>query len=305
MQILALSILSSALGHSFLDTVGAFGAMRGGNLLSDSEKQRYFCPLRSLDLCQPPEKNEIVLTQDSMRPCRTDDPKSHPVGRAIGGQPLYLHWAGNGHTAVNGTCVRVAIAPYAADPNMEDFRTLEECLPFARGPQRLTDANVTIPANLVSGEYTLFWLWDFAPFWFSSCADIFISDGSVSPVISSLDQIYTTYGCSTAAVPIKFCQDRFGQSSYCKGWASDECGRARCHLDTLTTDFTTCSTSTTSIPTLMPRRPDYRAAGCGSLPVDFCPSVFGGKSYCKTWQKDSCGRSACHGSPVFTRLGNC
>ena len=296
--------------------------MRGAYLGSDTLKQRYFCPLVSLDLCQPPTKTGIVLSPSSMRPCRTDDLPSRPMGSVVAGASLYLHWAGNGHTAVNGTCVKVAIAPYAIDPDIQDFTIIADCLPFSHG-RDLTDANITVPAWLQPGDYTLFWLWDFSPFWFSSCADIIV--GRPSTTANLQDPLYRQKGCG-GVLGDDYCRHTFGAASYCKLWAKDDCGKSTCHLDTRTSCLTqqqtnpTIDVPTTGIPvvstTVAPSTTQlaistggglllYRLKGCASLASDFCLGSFGAESYCKTWQRDTCGRSTCHGPLSLPKLNSC
>jgi hypothetical protein len=230
-------------GHSWADIVGG-GSFRGAQAISDLDKQRYFCPLSSLGECQPPNKTGVVLTRDSMRPCRTDLLTS-VWGNAVSGRSIYIHWAGNGHTGnrSEGTCVSVSIAPYALDPDPSSFVPLATCLPFSYGADQ-TDANVTIPSHLPSGNFTIFWLWDFKPFWFSSCSDIRVTNSystfttAMPPLTTSAilsrngietlpsTASYESRGC--ALLNNEFCKSRFGEASYCKTWSVDRCGRSSC-----------------------------------------------------------------------------
>ena len=242
-------------GHSWPDNIGG-GSYRGAQSGTDAGRERYFCPLSSLDACQPGGRHGITLTADSMKPCRTDYPTA-PMGSAVAGQPMYIHWAGNGHTPgeqSGPTCVKVAIAPYALDPPMSSFTTIAPCLPFVHGNEK-TDGYVTIPANLPAGKYTIFWLWDFTPFWFSGCGDINVAGGAqvtttrapvttlkaltssapantvrpattVRPVTSV--KAASTTDCRDFLKPNTQCQALHGASSYCLSWELDSCGKARC-----------------------------------------------------------------------------
>jgi hypothetical protein len=255
----ATSLLFASLvsGHSWPDNVGG-GSYRGSQGANDLVKQRYYCPYDSLDKCAPPANTGVVLSPDSMRPCRTDFPTS-PMGSAVSGQPMYIHWAGNGHTNQGaGTCVSVSIAPYALDPDRSAFTQLASCLPFARDGG-ITDASVIIPANLASGKYTIFWLWgQYGGFWFSGCADINVSGGSSSPTtsfrpatttsaptgtttatsfpptttvaapITSTKSPAPSSDCKKQKLPNTYCQSIYGPSSYCQSWASDKCGYSHC-----------------------------------------------------------------------------
>jgi hypothetical protein len=303
--IFALSGLAT--GHSFLDIVGVNGIMRGGNLTTDTEKERYFCPRSTLTACQPPSSSKVVLTADAMRPCRKDYYKQKPMGSAVAGGNMYLHWGGNGHTAVNGTCVKVGITRFSPNPDASAFRTIAECLPFAHGPNnQLTDANITIPRDLVAGDYTIFWVWDFFPFWYSSCADISVTAQgapTIAPQISMTDILYATQGCGT--INKEYCQQTFGLLSYCKTWFSDTCGRNMCHMDLKGLGGCSTTRAPTLLTTLSPSlRSKYEQEGCTALGPNACRDIFGSLSFCKTWATDSCNRSVCQGSD-FAALTKC
>jgi hypothetical protein len=49
---------------------------------------------------------------------------------------------------------------------------------------------------------------------------------------------------------------------------------------------------------------NYASSGCSSLPATFCSSQYGARSYCKSWSKDNCGRSSCHGGDL-TYVSDC
>jgi len=87
-------------GHSWIEKVKSpygEGASRIGlEVNSDSYRQRYFCPLSSLDDCQPDPKHKIILDESAMRPCRSGL-VSNPKAVMKPGTDLTLHWAGNGH----------------------------------------------------------------------------------------------------------------------------------------------------------------------------------------------------------------
>ena len=313
-------LIRTTLSHSWADSVGG-GSYRGAQGSSDLVKERYFCPKSSLDDCQPPNGTHVVLTTSSMRPCRTDF--QTPIwGSAFPGEAMYVHWAGNGHTGNkgNGTCVSMYIAPYALDPDFSSFRPLVSCLPFSYGND-VTDGNVTIPSDLSPGPYTVFWLWDFAPFWFSSCSDINVSPRTTTTTTttrsftgrtiasstssSELVSSYEFRGC--ASLDTRFCRDHYGQKSYCKSWSLDRCGRAACFLHSL--DKIPCagvgSTSTTRVPLSTLPSPSYKISGCSGLPKNACSIAFGKSSYCKSWSRDACGRSTCFGLGSLTMLDPC
>jgi hypothetical protein len=326
----ALAGLDALYAHSWADIVGG-GSFRGAQGINDLVKERYFCPLKTLAECQPPAKTGVVLDSSNMRPCRTDF-DTPTWGSAVIGESMYVHWAGNGHTGEKGegTCVTMYLTPYSLDPDFSNFRKITACLPFSYGAD-ITDANVTIPSDLKPGDYTLFWLWDFSPFWYSSCSDIRLIDRAmmtpVAPTGGMARKAYEAEGCS--GLDTGFCSREFGSSSYCKTWALDRCGRSECKngdiasmpcsgsIDTRTTaspssagstqmpnnhSGTTPSPSATSQGTLSVL---YRTRGCASLAPYACSVLFGPESYCKTWNRDGCGRSTCFGTRVSTQLGNC
>lgn len=247
--------------HSWPESI-AGGAWRGAQAPDDLGKERYYCPLSTLAACQPPAKNNVVLDASAMRPCRTSPPITTPMGNAVAGGPMYIHWAGNGHTSPSqsaGTCVKIGIAPYAVDPDVSAFRILASCLPYSHGPSNdLTDATVTVPADLAPGRYTVWWEWDFAPFWFADCGDINVSSGGTpaapaptSPPTAATTKPVVTSGpvtsgrpatsapttppstssssdCKRFARPNSQCQALYGPSSFCMSWESDKCGRSLC-----------------------------------------------------------------------------
>lgn len=250
--LVAAAYVAVADAHSWADSVGG-GSYRGAQGGNDLVKQRYFCPRSSIDQCQPPANTNIVLDASAMRPCRADF--STPTwGQGTAGQPMYVHWAGNGHTGTkgDGTCVSISIAPYAADPDVGSFRSLAGCLPFSHDGD-VTDASVTLPGDLASGQYTIFWMWDFGGFWFSSCSDINVVGGAPSPAPpvptilapesstsasapvasapSSASAPASTSGgedCKAWDRPNAECQARFGAASYCVSWQMDKCGHSHC-----------------------------------------------------------------------------
>jgi len=261
-------------GHSWPDNVGG-GSFRGSQGANDLIKQRYYCPYDSLDKCTPPANTGIVLTAENMRPCRTDFSTS-PMGNAVAGQPMYIHWAGNGHTTqAAGTCVSVSIAPYSLDPDRSAFTQIASCLPYAHDGG-ITDASVTIPANLQSGQYTIFWVWgQYGGFWFSGCSDINVSGGA-SPVTTSLRPV-TTLAPSTSS------------------------GTTTTSTTTRppTTGTTGTSTTTTRPPTASTTATSPSGSGTDckkqARPNTYCKSLYGSSSYCQSWASDKCGLSHCVG----------
>jgi hypothetical protein len=110
---------------------------------------------------------------------------------------------------------------------------------------------------LPSGKYTVFWMWDFAPFWFSSCSDINVtgSSGSAPPAPATTTKPVTSQAATTRAAtaapatgapataapaggagddcknydkPDSRCQSLYGPSSHCVSWQVDKCGKSRC-----------------------------------------------------------------------------
>ena len=112
-------LVQYASAHSWVIRVGENGHARGYEpKQGDSLLQRVVCPLGRLDLCQPPEKHGVTLTDDALRPCRGGQ-LSNPMARVQAGQSLKLAWMGNGHVAngqSDGTCVQIRLAPYRDDP---------------------------------------------------------------------------------------------------------------------------------------------------------------------------------------------
>ena len=266
--VIVASAIATVTGHSWADIVGG-GSYRGAQAGGDLGEQRYFCPLATLAQCQPPAKNNVVLPPDAMRPCRTDFP-TPKWGSGTAGQPMYVHWAGNGHTGADqsgGTCVRIAIAPYALDPDMSTFRDLATCLPFAHDGG-ITDASVVLPADLKSGQYTVFWEWDFAPFWFSSCSDINVvgAGGATIPPPVTTGPTATIARPASTAAPI-------------------------------TTKATTKAPVTIAPATPAPSGP-VSSVDCKtySMPNAQCAALYGPASHCESWVADKCGRSHCTGT---------
>jgi len=333
MQI-SLSVLmmtGSAWGHSWVTQMGTGGVMRGIELAGDLAKQRYVCPLSTLAACQPDPKHGITLTADAMRPCRGG--KSSPMGNVNAGDNLYVQWAGNGHTGAKsaGTCVKIMIAPYASDPDFSAFTTLAGCLPYDRGNE-ITDGTVALPGNIAPGEYTIFWMWDFTEFWYSSCADIHVN-GKGSPGATSAPSAPSTEDCKQYGDPNKQCQTLYGPLSYCKSWVNDRCGYSHCFgadFDdsncgskaattvkpgttakpgttvkpgtTAEPGTTAAKAGTTAKPAASTDLQTYKKKGCVGLSGSFCSSQYGPTSYCKNWQTDSCGRSPCQGDSALSTL---
>ena len=106
----AVIIVHQVNAHSWMEKIespyGSEGVSRIGlDVNSDSYRQRYFCPLSTLDECQPDAKHNIVLDESALRPCRADM-ISNPKAVVKPGSNLILHWAGNGHVG-NGVSVSV------------------------------------------------------------------------------------------------------------------------------------------------------------------------------------------------------
>ena len=299
--------------------IGSNGIQRGGLGDGDTNSQRYYCPFTDLTKCVA-AGSSVVLTAESERPCRPG--RSPVVASATAGLDLPIVWAGNGHTGQwNGTCVSISIAPYANDPSPSDFTNLESCLDFAVG--ETPAGKVTLPASLKEGEYTLFWLWPFSGFYYSSCADIWVtaSSGGTSPPSTAISvetakgMPYSSVDCSNVIDSDGYCKAVAAPTSYCVNWLKDSCGFSHCQG--LITDSTCASltqvTETTASPTTLEMStanvtetlPTIQATAvfnvaCNkqSNPDAYCQLKFG--SYCKTDQLDSCGRALCQGEAEIT-----
>lgn len=282
--ILTVSPLPSS-GHSWPESI-AGGAWRGAQAPNDAGKERYYCPLSTLAACQPDPKHNVVLPASAMRPCRSSPPITTPMGNAVAGGPMYVHWAGNGHTSPHqsaASCVKIGIAPYAVDPDASAFTILAACLPYSRGPtNELTDATLTLPANLAPGRYTVWWEWDFAPFWFSDCGDINVAAGqgatTVAPTSGGTSSRPTTSGRTTTRPP-------------------SSAGSTPRPTTTRPVQ-TTARPGTTQGP--------VGGSDCKSFtrPNTQCQALYGAQSFCMSWQVDKCGRSLCSGQPPMD-TSNC
>ena len=228
-------------GSSFL-----MRQLRASNSLSSHDQQvvmqRYFCPLPTLAECQPDPKHGIVLAEENTKPCRAGLTSS-PKAIVEPSTELTVHWAGNGHVGngqSDGTCVKVMIAGYDADPDFESFVDIPgaECLDFS-GPDGSNEpqGTITVPDGLNAGSYTLLWFWDFTEFYYSSCNDIDVVTGTLptpSPTKMELEQEtiqdYLHNGCRNIASADEFCQRYTTVSdSYCQTESTtDACGRSIC-----------------------------------------------------------------------------
>ena len=219
--------------HSWLLQVGSRGLKRGGLEGTDDDKTRDFCPGDDLNACVAPNSN-VVLTADNKRACQKG--KSPMMEDINAGADLFLGWQGNGHVGkADESCVKVGIAPYANDPEVSSFQTLVECAPYNHGFS--PDTTVTIPASLAPGEYTIFWLWTYAGFYYSSCADINVQTASTAgptpstpkmTVEASLALDYNALDCAAVVDPDGACIARFGPTTYCLTWVKNTCGRSWC-----------------------------------------------------------------------------
>lgn len=234
------SNLGSAIGHSWVEEVGSGGISRGGdNGGSDLTLQRYFCPSGDLAFCQSlADRHGLILPNDSTRPCRPINTLRR--AKVVAGDYLFVSWKGNGHVnngQSDGTCVHLMLADLAVDPSLEDFTYLPggSCVDYwhfdETGIPR-TNTEILIPPDTPTGTYTLLWYWDFAGFWFSSCADIdvFDPDGPDDPdeELNKDIETYLKYGCTGVLDPSYFCIQYMGSGSYCKDYQADSCGRSAC-----------------------------------------------------------------------------
>jgi beta-glucanase (GH16 family) len=262
---LYLALLASPVfisGHSWIENLeGPYGkgtSRFGMPTKDDSVLIRYFCPYEDLDACQPDPKHGIDLYDlppangDPRKPCRPNLTNNQKTPTKPG-TDLLISWAGNGHVnngQSDGTCVKVMLTPFKDDPSYDEFIQIPgaECLNFWTVSNKGTDepeGTITIPEDLAPGQYTLFWVWNFTEFWYSSCADIEVlpeGDGTrvptKSPVFEGPDQEefqeviedYMDNGCGELQDPNVFCEkySGYGTGSYCENEIKDECGRSSC-----------------------------------------------------------------------------
>lgn len=310
------TLVATAETHSWLLQIGDRGIKRGGLVGTDDDKTRYYCPFTDFSKCIA-LTSTVVLPPDSNRPCSPG--MSNPMGIAVAGAPLFVAWQGNGHVGkADDSCVKIAITPYAADPGISAFTTLVDCVPFNHGWS--PDTTVTIPATTKPGNYTLFWVWSYAQFYYSSCADIVVMSSSGTPHVtvpkisigSALAISYDELDCGTIVDPDGFCITKFGPGSYCKTYTKDACGRSHCQgypplggCDSESSGPYHNATNPVMSPTMAtdPVIPasekalPYDTTDCKSTssPDAWCRAMVGSHSYCKSWAQDACGRSRCFG----------
>jgi len=301
------STLEATVGHSWVVQVGTGlgeGKPRGAKG-GDLERQRYFCPRGDLAACQPNPKHNIRLSEDNLRPCRSDV-VSDPMARVVAGSDLFVSWMGNGHVnngQSDGTCVRLMLADFAADPALTAFTELPggACISYSHsGSKPETSTWIPIPAGTRIGRHTLLWYWNFTDFWYSSCADIEVmaatslpssntttDAGTTAPlpaVPSGVSQLqvdtYMRAGCdtdqaaSTESAADVFCAAYVGPESYCKHWNTDECGRSTCQGG----DFLLPCGHTEPEPEPEPEPEAMPSSACGD---ELCRSTRPG-SWCRT-----------------------
>lgn len=246
----------------------------------DHALQRYFCPLSSLEMCQPPPKHGITLEAEAMRPCRPGV-TSAPMATVKAGEELFVSWMGNGHVnngQSDGSCVRLMLADHTSDPDFDKFRPIPDgdCIEYwhwdAQRTTPETNTLIRIPANTPAGKHTLLWYWNFTDFWYSSCADIEVfPQGSELPTTTADNRSpMSTSSAQSSELPT-------------------------------TTANTRYPISTSSPDPYPPSLTDMQISaylnwGCTNSTVgeDFCLVYIGSGSYCKAWNPDSCGRSMCH-----------
>merc|ERR1712232_537885 len=200
--------------HSWVVQVGtgqSMGRSRGGITGGDLHSQRYFCPYDDLEACKPDPKHGVELSQEALRPCRSDA-ISNPKASAVAGEDLYVSWMGNGHVnngQSDGTCVRLMLADFAQDPAFADFAELPggACVDYWHyGPDGVPETStfIQVPINTKPGTYTLLWYWNFTDFWYSSCADTEVSldsDGSSVTTTSGYHHEASGYDDSHGQLP--------------------------------------------------------------------------------------------------------
>jgi len=314
MHSLALLILPLTSAHSWLVLLGENGLQRGGLNGTDLTRQRYYCPHTDFSKCTAASSN-VTLPADSNRPCRQQI--SNPMAKVSAGSPLSLIWAGNGHSQQwENTCVDVMITPFAIDPSISSFHSLVNCTTFTDGSTPGTI--VHIPQSYPPGQYTLFWLWDFAEFYYSSCADIIVTSGPPTNVTGFTSQQalklpYDEVDCSLVKDADGYCMAAAKSTSYCIYWDKDTCGMSHCHG---LNSNRTCHVSTPTAPT--PSAPlgsyvnasqlllPYPTTDCRNMtqPDAWCQAMVSAGSYCKGWAEDNCGRSHCFGRDIGI-VANC
>jgi hypothetical protein len=264
------------------------GIQRGGNDKGTSEhvKQRYFCPTANLADCQPTGNNQEMVAENQ-RPCRKGDSPIFGEGKA--GGPLHVAWPANGHAneQADGTCVKLGFAPYSADPDYSSVKFFQDCLPYTHG-DRKTFADVTIPSDMRTGKYTLFWMWDFASFWFSSCIDFNIQGTSGGSSGSS-----SSNGAKPATTTAEPAKDEPVQTTALP--EHEQTTALPEHEETKSAGKATGHRHHSSKAGAETDLEFYKKNGCGELGSDYCRAHFTRKSYCMSFKADKCGRSICHG----------
>jgi hypothetical protein len=265
-SIAAYAAAQEAAGHSWMTSAGG-GEIRGGLTKSDSHNQRFWCPTASLADCQPDHNQKLVLGAADQRPCRAG--RSPTLGSGAAGQPILIKWAGNGHAneQSDGTCVSIRLAPFKEDPDNSDFRMLEQCLPYHVGDK--TSAMVQLPSDLTDGIYTVQWAWDFASFTYSSCIDIDVKQGGGAQSPSTAPDTPTT----EVPVPTTTAAPEAAQTP---------------DVQAVNAANVTGAVSDADLK-------KYLQQGCASMadPKQFCRNLVKGRSYCKDYNADACGRARC------------
>jgi hypothetical protein len=201
--------------------------------------------------------SSVTLTEVNKRACQPGE--SPTLADVEAGGSLFLGWQGNGHVGkADGSCVKVGIAPYASDPEVSSFQTLVECAPFNHGFS--PDTTVTVPASLSPGEYTIFWVWNYAGFYYSSCADINVQASTgvpapTTPKITVQDSLaidYNSLDCSAVEDPDGACIARFGPGTYCLTWVKNTCNLSWCQGHDPSPVCTVNNPSTTPSPSSSP-----------------------------------------------------
>jgi len=298
------TFISKVAGHSWVMELA--GTTKRGGLLTDDDSGNtsHFCPTASLADCQPTASTGVVLTAINQRPCVGKTAFSSPLGQATAGDDMLVSWAGNGHTLVPGACFNLYVAKAQADPAYSDFTQFANCVPYGPIPK----GNVTVPADLATGDYTILWTWPFGSFTFSSCVDVHVTGQGSS---SGGSPATTTRAPSTTMTPASSTAPSTTAKPVTSTAAPGSTSSAMTsstprHSDKPHSTTTTAAPSTTANLEYGPEaRAIYREHGCASLPDDYCLWTVNDRSFCKTELKDHCGRALCESDSSESLSKNC
>jgi len=133
-----------------------------------------FCPFSSGHGWMVSPKPRAVATTNSNTPCENTTPSAGGVYNS--GTPMTVSWI-HPHSGGN---IDIRLAPQSmstAQANFKSLGTVPYDSPLTAGD---ASAQVTLPANLPPGRYTVQWEWDSSAYY--NCADVVIVPPGSSPV---------------------------------------------------------------------------------------------------------------------------